>query len=366
MFYAFLLLSITIIFAPIFYFKKKAVGAYAAVAGCSGGHIIPALTILGKLKEHDKNSKILFFSTNNILDNTILRKNKIVDAHINLDLPNVTKKTLFYYPLFLGLSIFAFMRSFFLLCSFNPRELISTGGYVSIPVCVAAWLLKIPIVLYELNVTPGKASKFLGPLASSIIVCFPEAKSSFGGNKTQVSNYPVRFNAEILTIDKLKARQILQVDRNKKTLFIIGGSQGSEFINNLIKDWVKNNHDLSNIQIIHQTGKNNLKDLVNFYHEEKVKAYLFDYKEDINLCYSAADIIVSRAGAGSLAEIIFFKKQAIVIPLFTKENQHQVENGRSIQITHPELIKVCDQRIIEKDKSKFFDLLNNLLSKITY
>lgn len=365
MFFTFLFFCF-ITFLSIFYFKKKSGIVYAAVAGNSGGHIIPALTLLDKIRKKENDSKVLFFTTTNKLDQAIIAKSDIVDQHICLNLPNIVNKKFFHYPLYAILCASAFFKSFVTLIYFNPQELIATGGFVGIPVSLAAWMLRIPISLYELNVEPGQASKILGPLATNIKICFEETKKQFSPNKTELINYPIRFDSQCLDIEKNQAKKLLGLDENKKTIFVIGGSQGSDFINEMIKKWFcqsKIQGNKFNVQVIHQTGAKCLKKLQKFYCEQKINSIVFDFKKDINLCYSAADLIISRAGAGSLAEILFFSKPAIIIPLHLKANLHQVNNAQAVAKKHPEFVKVYDQNFIETNQQDFFISLNITLSQ---
>jgi len=310
----------------------------AFVAGRSGGHVLPALTLA-----QQSNTNVLFFSTDTALDKKLLTGQNVVC--IPLTLQNIPRKKVYKFPHF----IWQFTRSFCIslrqLRTHKPTTVISTGGYVSIPVCLAAKLLRIPIELYELNIIPGKATKFLAPLADTIHICFEQTKQYLPAHTCTVAPYPLRFTEQDKQADKTAILQQLGFSPNKKTIVILGGSQGSLFINNTIKQALENNKKLhNNIQIIHQTGSHDPFNWPAFYKKNHISAIAFDYQDDIKKYYIAADLIVCRAGAGTLFEIAFFEKKCITIPLETATTAHQVDNAQAMAKRYPQLFTVVRQQ----------------------
>jgi UDP-N-acetylglucosamine--N-acetylmuramyl-(pentapeptide) pyrophosphoryl-undecaprenol N-acetylglucosamine transferase len=287
------------------------------VAGKSGGHLLPCITKAKKTVEQNFETQILFFSTNTHLDKEILQNNSFIKEPIFLPLASLTKKGIFNYCYFIATFISSFLISFRELYKKKPAKIISMGGAVSLPVCFAGYLLQIPLELLELNVVPGKTIKALAPLATSLATCFQETQKYFS-QKCYLSEYPLRFSKS----DQIKsstARLNLNLDPDKKTIFIVGGSQGSLFINNAIKIWLeKSDNNYQNFQIIHQVGKSDTTDWNKFYKSLEIKAFIFDFYNHIEQCYSAADLIICRSGAGTLFEAKFFNKPCITIPLETK------------------------------------------------
>ncbi|MGE0206960.1 MAG: glycosyltransferase, partial [Candidatus Babeliales bacterium] len=264
--------------------KKKNVSASCVhgnnsicfVAGRSGGHIKPALTLAKEYKETYPESTILFFSTHYELDKKIIQENNEVTVHIPLQLENVPR-SLFGVPGYCIRLAWCIIKSLSLLHKYRPSEVISTGGYVSLPVCIAAKLLRIPITLYELNALPGKATRMLAPLAKTIFVPFKKALASFPIDKVQYRSYPLQFH-ESLTKDQNKARTALHLSNSKKTVFILGGSQGSVSLNNLVKQWIEYETSLATaIQIIHQTGSNDATPWQGLYAQKNITAYVFTF-----------------------------------------------------------------------------------------
>ena len=222
---------------------------------------------------------------------------------------------------------------------------------------MAAKVLRIPVELFELNVIPGKASRVLAPLSNALFTCFKATEKHFGRSCT-LAPYPLRFTPDVIdATHKEKALENLHYDKTKKTLLILGGSQGSTFLN------VQLCNTLSvappdTFQVIHQTGHAHIKELETFYKQLNIPAQVFAYKQDLIPYYQAADIVICRAGAGTLFETAFFKKQCITIPLEIASTSHQVDNAYAMQENHPQLFKVMRQKELENDSSL---LLKSLL-----
>jgi len=327
------------------------------VAGRSGGHIVPCLTIA---QHHE--SAPLFFSTTSPLDRQLLGNNKIVGTHVPLRLGNVPYKKPWLLPQFIMHLATAFFKSFYHLHAFKPTKIITTGSYIAIPVCLAGWLLRIPIELLEVNVKPGSAIKFLAPCATTINICFTETQKYLPKNKCVVTKYPVRFTQKDKNITKTVACKQLNLDPARKTILVLGGSQGSIFINNLIKTYVETNQMMhSKLQIIHQTGAHDATDWQSFYKNVSIPAVVFDYRDDISNCYTAADVVISRAGAGSMFETLFFAKPCITIPLESKTNTHQRDNARAMANEYPEFFTVLRQQELNKSQELLAENIHHTL-----
>jgi len=320
--------------------------AYAA--GHSGGHIIPCLSLAAQELKNNEN-RCIFFSTTAALDTQILKNNPLVNTHIAL---HVTPPRRWYQiPGHLLRMVSAFFKSLFHLARSKPSKIITTGGLVAVPVCFAAWVLRIPIELYELNAVPGKAVKFLAPFATRIFVCFGNATKFFPATKCSRVDYPLRYHGTPQTKDK--AIDKLKLDTSRKTVFILGGSQGSHFINRAIAQMLTQHDDLqSKLQIIHQTGASDATDYAAIYRELTIPAHVFQFASDLTPFYAAADLVIARAGAGTIFETLYFKTPCILIPLETNATDHQVENAQAMAEEHPALFTVIKQDEIEKNSDK--------------
>jgi len=332
------------------------------VAGGSGGHITPALELGKQWRKKNKNGSILFFGTNRKLDKNII-KSTLCEKVILLDLINIPGKKLWRYPLFFFLCTIALFKAIFFLRKHKPEKIVCTGGIIAIPLTLAGAFLQIPIELHELNVVPGKSIKLLSPFADKIFITFEQSKKSFTG--ATLEPYPLRFceqdkivnKKEI--IQKINKKIFLPFEQKNKTIFLLGGSQGSLFLNTLLKKWLqKNNFVIKNVQILHQTGATDSTGWQEFYEKHKIPAYTFSYAQDIKDFYLLADLIIARGGAGTLFELVFFQKQSIIIPLKKHAGGHQEKNARAMAKKYPDLFTLYDQDFIAKNVRVFDEVVD--------
>jgi UDP-N-acetylglucosamine--N-acetylmuramyl-(pentapeptide) pyrophosphoryl-undecaprenol N-acetylglucosamine transferase len=335
--------------------------ALCFVAGRSGGHIKPALALAKQYRQHNPSMPIIFFSTTHQLDKKIVAESADITMHIALPLENIPRR-FWQYPWYMCTLLYCIVIAIKTLYRYKPSLLISMGGYISLPVCIAAILRKIPIHMYELNATPGKATKLLAPLANTIFVCFRDAQQFFSSKKCVHASYPLAFD-QSAKISHPQALSALSFSCNRKTILILGGSQGSLFINQLITTWIENNPTYhASIQIIHQAGDHEIDGIKKLYGHYNVPAHVFAYNASIAQFYSAADLIVCRAGAGTLFESIFFQKQCLVIPLETQATDHQVGNAQALQQEYPFHITILRQQHIIENPLLFSHAIQSILN----
>lgn len=325
------------------------------VAGRSGGHIIPAFTLAEQEKIKDQTKRILLFTTSTKLDYEIIAQSSAIDQHYALALENLPYKNPLRWPLFAYQMLRATISSFLILRALRPDRIISMGGYISLPVCCAGKLLNIPIELRELNVEPGAAIKWLAPCAKTISICFEETKNYLKSPNCHVVPYPVRFTKKDSTFTSHQARIVLGISEHKKVLLILGGSQGSLFVNKLIHAWLEHllSEERNNLYILHQVGAtDDLNRYQAHYDQLGINGSLFTYRHDMAHLYAAADLIVCRAGAGTLFEVLFFDRPCITIPLETSSNSHQVANAASLAKSYPHLITMLRQSDVQSHFAK--------------
>lgn len=359
---------ICIVFSFVVYQARKKMNnkIVAVVAGHSGGHIVPGISLAKKFIEKNPTYKILFFSSDALLDQNIIKSYPEINYYYPLTAPTFPGFNILRYPKFFWENFKSFFKTFKVLYDLKPEKLLTTGGHVSFGVSLCSWLMNIPVELYVLDAVPGKAAKSIAPLATNIFAIFEDAKKYFNPKKVKLGSYPIQFKDQD-KITKSQAYQKLNLDENKKTLLVLGGSQGSSFINNLVANFATQNPEFaSKIQIVHQAGSGsetcNVKTLKELYEKLNIKSLVFDYTKNINLSYNAADLIIARAGAGTIFETIFFEKPAILIPLKTKTTEHQVDNALAIQNQYPKLFTVFDQDETEKDHANLFNLIKSKLT----
>lgn len=207
----------------------------------------------------------------------------------------------------------------------KPDVIFSKGGFVSVPVVRAAASLKIPCVLHESDLTPGLANKICMPVASKICCNFPETKESIGTDKAILTGSPIR--EELLTGNKFTAYKLCEFEEDKPVVMVIGGSQGATAINDCVRAALPKL--LNDFNIIHICGKDKMDNLL-----LNVKGYKqFEYvKSELRDMFALADIVVSRAGANAICELLALKKPNLLIPLPTKGSRgDQLLNAASFE-----------------------------------
>lgn len=318
-----------------------------AVASGSGGHIIPCITFAQTYKT-DREQPLLFIGNNHHLDTTIQQHCPGISTSVTLNLPKVPYRQWWKFPVFGIRLIVTFFKSLHLLYRHKPSVVITTGGYLSIPVCLAAFILRIPVDLFELNAQPGRTTQFLSPFARTIFICFKNTQSYFKKQAT-LTSYPLRFTQTD------KQPQPTQ----KPTLLVLGGSQGSAFFNIMLESLSPT--FLKTVRIIHQTGSADLQKVQAFYKRLEVDAITFAYHHDLAEYYNQASLVICRAGAGSIFETLFFEKPCIIIPLATATTSHQQDNAQAAFHDHPQLVTVLLQQEIVRKPSRLQEMIQKKL-----
>lgn len=317
---------------------------FCFVAGKSGGHLLPCITKAEKILQTVPNSQVYLFSAGSSLDCTIMDKHPIINHYIPSTLESIPYKQPWLFPLFLYHFTSYFVHSVIKLWQLAPQKIISFGGLNSVPVCLAGRLLGIPFDLYELNVQPGKTVQFLSYFTNNIYICFAQTADYFKNKRCILTPYPVRFSENDTQYNRKALIKKLSLLEHKKTILILGGSQGSVFLNQAIKKMIEQDESLAKkIQVIHQIGIYDQDDYVQFYKKHDIPAIVFAYHESLQDYYNCADLIICRAGAGTLFEAHFFEKPCIIIPLETDLNNHQLQNGYAMAAMYPDQFVVIRQ-----------------------
>lgn len=223
------------------------------------------------------------------------------------------------------------LQSLFYIFFLSPDIIFSKGGYGSLPAVISGWLLQVPIFLHESDIAPGAANRFLSRFAIEIFVSFPIQKTEcFSPQKMISLGNPIR--REILEGSKEDAQILFKFIEKKPIILILGGSQGAQRINEIVLQILP--ELLMNYEVIHQVGPKNLKDIeaeTSVVVSEELKKYyhLFPFlnEQELKGAYAAADLIISRAGSGSIFEISATGKPSILIPLPSSAQDHQIKNA---------------------------------------
>lgn len=320
------------------------------VAGKSGGHLLPCLTQAEQILQAEATSQVYLFSSGSPLDEKIMQKHPKVHHYVPAILPSIPYQQPWLFPFFAWNMSSYFLSSLYKLWNLKPAKIISFGGLNSIPVCLAGKILGIPFDLYELNVEPGQTTQFLSYFTNAVHICFAQTAQYFSHKKCILKPYPVRFTESDRMYNRNKLLKDWGLDEKRKTIVILGGSQGSLFVNQAIKSCLEHNKTLvKQVQIIHQIGIHDQADYQDFYDQHKIPAVVFAYNEQLQNFYNLADLIICRAGAGTLFEVEFFKKPCIIIPLQTELNDHQLQNAHAMAAMHSQYFSVVLQENCEND-----------------
>jgi UDP-N-acetylglucosamine--N-acetylmuramyl-(pentapeptide) pyrophosphoryl-undecaprenol N-acetylglucosamine transferase len=320
--------------------------------GGTGGHIYPAISISNELKLRYPNSEILFVGASDRMEMQLVPKHgfKIIGLWISGFSRNFSIKNLIF-PLKL---ISSLISSIFILNKNKPNVVIGTGGFASWPVLYIATLFGIPTLIQEQNSYPGITNKLLSKRVNKICVAYEGLESFFDINKIKLTGNPVRSDLNNLNVTS-KARLKFSLNENKKTLLIIGGSNGSREINKLIF----NNIDLFeslNVQLLWQCGKIYFEEYKNL--NSKQNVHLYDFIDEMNLAYGAADVIISRAGASSISELCIIGKPVIFIPSPNVAEDHQSKNAKSLVNKNAAIL--IEENNLDKDfRDSFTQLIDN-------
>ncbi len=312
--------------------------------GGSGGHVIPAITIYDHLKE-----------TYDVLISTDSRGLQYLEKDdrksILIDTPKFDSLILFPFILFKVLILT--INSLKILKKEKISYLISTGGYMSLPLCLAAKILNIKIILIEPNMVLGRANKFFLNFSKKII-CY----------SMNLKNYPKKFEnqkkiSKPFIRKKYYGANLYKKDVNLFTIMIVGGSQGAKIFDTLINETILSISKSCSINVIHQTSSKNINYLKNFYKINNIESNVFSFDQNLNELMKQSDLCISRSGASTLAEMSLMNVPFIAIPLPSSKDNHQFENAKYYYDKN--CCWIIDQKKI--DKKNFEELLLKISKK---
>jgi UDP-N-acetylglucosamine--N-acetylmuramyl-(pentapeptide) pyrophosphoryl-undecaprenol N-acetylglucosamine transferase len=196
----------------------------------------------------------------------------------------------------------------------RPAALFATGGYASVPVALAAWMLRVPILVYLPDMEPGWAVRFIARLATRVAVTVEEAAAHFPADKVMVTGYPVR--AEFGGVDRAEALASLGLVADEAVLLVMGGSTGAQGINRPFCGMLEQVLDLA--QVVHVTGRIDwpwVREQREALPEAlRARYHIYDYVHEMEKVFAAADLVICRAGASILGELPFFGLPAVLVP----------------------------------------------------
>lgn len=294
-------------------------------SGASAGHLYPALAFAQKLREKEANIDIAFVSSrrNELEEKISARGFRLFFISIA---PFSFKSFKEFFPAFLCF-IKSFLESFLIIEKFRPDVVVGFGSYVSFPVLLLAAFFKKATVIHEQNVSLGLANKGLSFFVDKVAVGFKETENFPGRAKLIFTGNPL--GKSLRKAGKDEARRFFNLE-DKFTILTVGGSQGAHKINTEFKNSVDLLQKKEDFQFIHLTGKSDYNDLKKDYSCITIRHCVFDFLEPMHLAYSLADLVVSRAGAATIAELVYFQKAALLIP-YPYAGGHQLENAYALE-----------------------------------
>jgi UDP-N-acetylglucosamine--N-acetylmuramyl-(pentapeptide) pyrophosphoryl-undecaprenol N-acetylglucosamine transferase len=295
--------------------------------GGTGGHLYPGIAIARELLT-EKGNEALFVGTEQGIEARVLPKEGLSVRFISagklkgMKLSSIIK-TVVALPL--GL-----LQSLRLLREVRPDLVLGVGGYASAPLGVAALGLRIPLLIVEPNSYAGLVNRKLGRLAVRVILCFPGtgAQKFFSPEKTTMLGPLVRKGID--QGDRTRALTEFGLESGKFTVFIMGGSGGAHAINMAMVQAAPYLKDMCDLQILHQTGARDVEEVAAGYRNAGLTATVRSYIDTMAEAYAAADLVISRSGATSVAELAVCGKRAVLIPFPFAADNHQEYNARTL------------------------------------
>lgn len=330
-------------------------------AGGTGGHIYPALAIIEGFKKYDKDLEVLYIGTKNRMEKDIVPKNGI--PYYGIEIYGLSK------------NIFKDIKDVFLIfkakkeikkkiLEFKPDVVLGIGGYVTYPVLSVAKSLHIKTFIHEQNAIPGKTNKMISKYADIIGISFKESAKYFPNRNVLYTGNPTGIRA--LNTPKI-TKSSLGLNDDKPLVVVVCGSLGSETVNNAMKGYLKTLEN-KDYQVVYITGKNLYEEFVKIKYPKNVK--VLPYLDNLTSLLKETDVLVARAGASTIAEVLSLKVPTIFIPSPYVANNHQYYNAVSLKndnlalmleekdLSIPNITKNIEDLLYNKDKQ--IKIKNNL------
>jgi UDP-N-acetylglucosamine--N-acetylmuramyl-(pentapeptide) pyrophosphoryl-undecaprenol N-acetylglucosamine transferase len=292
--------------------------AFAMAGGGTGGHVIPALAVARELKR--RGHQPFFAGTRTGLEAKLVPAAGFPIEWIEIGgLKRVgvaqTLRTLWQLPL-------SSLRMVSLLRRRKPAAVFSLGGYAAGPVTIAAWFLRIPIVLMEPNAVPGMTNRWMGRMAAKALVNFEETARYFPPGKSEVTGVPVR--PDFFALSPKPAG-------GPFTILVTGGSRGSRTLNTAARQsWKLFREAGMPVRFLHQAGVDAHQELAREFEESGLDGKVVAFIDDMPAAFAEADLLVCRSGAGAVAEVAASGKPAILVPFPFAADQHQLRNAETL------------------------------------
>lgn len=326
--------------------------------GGTGGHIFPALSIADAIRTKHPEAKILFVGANNRME-----MQRVPDAGydiVGLPIAGFDRKNLLKNFKVLWLILKSQRMAKKIIKNFAPQAAVGVGGYASGPTLKMAAKMNIPTLIQEQNSYAGVTNKILSKRAKLICVAYDGMERFFPHEKIKKTGNPVRKNLLDMRANRKEAMKAMQLDENKKCVLIVGGSLGARSINEGVLanlELIKANRD---IQFVWQTGKLYFEEMKRRVEEFGMPENLTitDFVSNMANALSAANLVVSRAGAGSISEFALLGKAVILVPSPNVSEDHQTKNAMAL-VEKDAAIYVADANVKEELIKKAIETVND-------
>ena len=324
--------------------------------GGTGGHIFPAISIANALKRMEPGCEILFVGALGRMEMEMIPAAgyKIVGLNIaGIQRGSIVKNLALPYKMFDSMR-----KALKLISDFKPDTVVGVGGYASGPLLLAASWKNVPYLIQEQNSYAGVTNKRLGKNASKICVAFDGMEQFFPADRIIKTGNPVRKEVVNIEDKHFAGAELLKLDPLKRTILVTGGSLGAGTLNKSLEKHLKEITD-QDVQLIWQTGK--------YYYEgiiERLGANphpnvrILEFLNRMDLAYAAADVIISRAGAGTIAELCLIKKPVILVPSPNVAEDHQTKNAFAL-VKNQAALMIADRSAEDTLVKAALDLLND-------
>jgi UDP-N-acetylglucosamine--N-acetylmuramyl-(pentapeptide) pyrophosphoryl-undecaprenol N-acetylglucosamine transferase len=331
-------------------------GRFIISGGGTGGHIFPAIAIANALKRVDPKAEILFVGASGRMEmeKVPAAGYKIIGLDIQgIQRGSIVKNLMFPFKVFNSLR-----KASRIIRDFKPDAAIGVGGYASGPLLFAASLSDIPTLIQEQNSYAGVTNKLLAKRAKKICVAFDGMEKFFPANKIIKTGNPIRKESVDIAGKRLSAMELLRLSPDKKTILVTGGSLGARTLNNSILAGLDKIIG-ADVQVIWQTGKVYYKGIIEKLGEDyHPNVRIMEFLNRMDLAYAAADVIISRAGAGTIAELCVVKKPVILVPSPNVAEDHQTKNALAL-VQENAALMVADRDAEAKLVDTALNLLND-------
>lgn len=290
--------------------------------GGTGGHLFPGIALAEEVVSRHPQNDVVFVGTRRGLEARIVPQLGFVfEAIVSRGLKRVG-----VWKLLVGLATLpvSFVSALRLLRRYSPDVVVGVGGYSSGPVVLAAWLMRIPTAVQEQNALAGLTNRLLGRVVDAAFISFEAARPFFPAKRSHLLGNPIRRG---LLENFLRPRD----QHERFTLLVFGGSLGARSLNRAMLEALPHLADLKDeVLVVHQTGKNDIEGVRAGYARAGFTAHVQEFIDDMPQAYLGADLVVCRAGATTLAEIMVCKKASVLVPYPFAADNHQTVNAQAL------------------------------------